>query len=78
MMRTMLAAVSIQIQRFCLARRNNREKTQGKLSVKIYKISHRKQLFNLNIPIQMYLASLNCSKIFIVINDDLYEYILSL
>jgi hypothetical protein len=74
----MLAAVSIQIQESCQTRRNKKEKTQRKLSVKICKISLRKQLFNLNIPIKVYQASLTCSKIFIVINDDLYEYILSL
>ena len=76
-MRTMLAAVSIQIQESCQTRRNKKEKTQRKLSVKICKISLRKQLFNLNIPIKVYQASLTSSKIFIVINDDLYEYILS-
>ena len=76
-MKTMLAAVSIQIQESCQTRRNKKEKTQRKLSVKICKISLRKQLFNLNIPIKLNQASLTCSKIFIVINDDLYEYILS-
>ena len=71
LMRTMPAAVSIKIKRFCQVRENKKEKIQRKLYVKIFKISLIKQLLLLNIQIRVYLANLTCSKIFIVINDDL-------
>ena len=71
LMRTMPAAVSIKIKRFCQVRESKKEKIQRKLYVKIFKISLLKQLLLLNIQIRVYLANLTCSKIFIVINDDL-------
>lgn len=71
LMRTMPAAVSIKIKRFCQVRESKKEKIQRKLYVKIFKISLIKQLLLLNIQIRVYLANLTCSKIFIVINDDL-------
>ena len=71
LMRTMPAAVSIKIKRFCQVRESKKEKIQRKLYVKIFKISLLKQLLLLNILIRVYLANLTCSKIFIVINDDL-------
>jgi len=71
LMRTMPAAVSIKIKRFCQVRESKKEKIQRKLFEKIFKISLIKQLLLLNILIRVYLANLTCSKIFIVINDDL-------